>query len=462
MGEYDAPKRPLPFPLKDQLVLNNTTAEDDCEPSSAFVWPDDPDERVTILFSLSLNEYNVLGSTIDVGSDIAYGEDAIRVTWLWLRNMRCTVPICEEIIACIEDDADTQDAILDMLNDSERFTEQIVEILNEHPSGDEFPKDLPIPPNVHLTPTQPDACDYDVLFGDCWAIVRTADSMIRKFFTAWSNYADETNIITDVVSDVPLLRNLANSIGLGGVSGYAALIASGILTAYDTAATTGYLESLACALWCRAYTDCFIDIQATRGVLNIRVGNILSEFDNTAGIMQTLVSIDLTGLNVADVYMSAFFNLLGAGNLLWPDVWGIDAFLTAVAVTSESDNGWDECEACANPSLHMVMAGGWEHWTPTYQGLDRYGYEMWDFEDMAGTGFRTFATYSDSDITNWYIHAYEVIAGSFVNNINSYTQNGGIWESDHFDTTLLTYGCSAEGDAPYIGNIMRLHLQPVP
>lgn len=105
MSEYDGSTRKLPYPLKNVLVYSQTTEDDgDCEPSS-FVWPEDPDERIAVSWSLSLNEYNVLSSTIDVGSDIAYGEDAIRVMWLWLRNMRCEVdmPCCDDILNAISD-----------------------------------------------------------------------------------------------------------------------------------------------------------------------------------------------------------------------------------------------------------------------------------------------------------------------------------------------------------------------
>lgn len=85
MGEYDGLNRPLPYPLKSPVVWGRTL-EDVTEVASSFVWPLDSDERVYLVFKLSLNEYNVLSSTLDVGSDIAYSEDALRVMWLWQRN----------------------------------------------------------------------------------------------------------------------------------------------------------------------------------------------------------------------------------------------------------------------------------------------------------------------------------------------------------------------------------------
>lgn len=108
MGEYDSGPRPLPWPLLHPLVKTRTVEDDGDFPPSSFVWPVDPNERTTIPFWLSLNEYNILGSTIDVGSDIAFAEDALRVMWLWMRNFRIEVPMpcCDDLTqAILEQDA---------------------------------------------------------------------------------------------------------------------------------------------------------------------------------------------------------------------------------------------------------------------------------------------------------------------------------------------------------------------
>lgn len=364
MGEYDSPKRPLPWPLKEGLVLTRTTEDDgDCTPSS-FVWPDDPDERVFIPFSLSLNEYNVLASTIDVGSDIAYGVDAIRVVWLWLRNMRCAVPICSEIIACVEDDDDTQHAIEHMLEDNDEFTEFLGDFTREHPGGIELPIDQPIPSITRLTITQPGTCDLDILWSQCVGVVSTAHVMIGQFFTAWSAYATEGNIVAAIVGNVPLLGPVAYSLGLAGVQGYAALIISSISALYSAAADDDYREQLACALFCAAQDDCYVTIGTAQSILNTRIGDLLSLL-STTDIMTSLIGLDLSGLNVADVYMAAFFDLVGQGNLVWPIVWGCDSFLASVATYNTPSNGWETaCDDCPPPADNCAdfttSDGGWQ------------------------------------------------------------------------------------------------------
>lgn len=117
MTEYDSPKRNLTYPLRNALVFSQTTEDDGgcLDELPPFAWPEDSDERVDLIFNLSLNEYNVLANAIDVGSDIAYGEDALRVVWLWLRNMRCPVSICDLVRDAIANCSIVREEIIDLV-----------------------------------------------------------------------------------------------------------------------------------------------------------------------------------------------------------------------------------------------------------------------------------------------------------------------------------------------------------
>lgn len=129
MSEYDSEQRKLTYPLKHALVFEQTTEDDDCIPASSFVWPEDSDERVLVPFMLSLNEYVVLSSAIDVGSDIAYGEDALRVMWLWQRNMRCEVSLCDAIASCITSNPGVRTALLNFIKEPATITQIGIRLL---------------------------------------------------------------------------------------------------------------------------------------------------------------------------------------------------------------------------------------------------------------------------------------------------------------------------------------------
>lgn len=130
MEGYNSGPRPLTWSLKQPLVETVIVEDDGDFPPSSFSWPEDPNERVMIPFYLSLNEYNILGSTIDVGSDIAFAEDALRVVWLWMRNWRIQVPICAAVDDCIENNPATIASIVNQLLINPTFNTYITQQVN--------------------------------------------------------------------------------------------------------------------------------------------------------------------------------------------------------------------------------------------------------------------------------------------------------------------------------------------
>lgn len=107
--------RDLQFPLDRSLVPEKQTPDEPIA-NYPFTWQTtDNDERVTITLDVSLNEFIVLSSAIDVGSDIAYGDDAILVWWIWVRAVN-TMALCDQIAACIQNDSGVQNAITNYLS----------------------------------------------------------------------------------------------------------------------------------------------------------------------------------------------------------------------------------------------------------------------------------------------------------------------------------------------------------
>lgn len=90
---YNGNERDLIYLLNKSLVPYADTPQTPTILNHPFTWPTtDNDERVNILLNLSLNEYIALSSCVDVGSDIAYGEDAILMWWIWVRSVLSTDP----------------------------------------------------------------------------------------------------------------------------------------------------------------------------------------------------------------------------------------------------------------------------------------------------------------------------------------------------------------------------------
>ncbi len=238
------------------------------------------------------------------------------------------------------------DEVVDCVTHSEDFDDFLGDYLRDHPDGSTYPKDQPIPDDVRITITQGDSCDHDMLWAQCVGVVSTAHIMIGQFFTAWGAFSNEGDIVRGIVANTPLLGPLAYSLGIVGVKDYASLLVSSIAALYAAAADDDYREQLACALFCAGKEACYVTIDNASSILNERIGGLISLI-STTDIMESLVTLDLSGMNVADVYMAAFFNLLHQGNLVWPEQWGIDSFLASVAAYNVPSNDWETvCEDC--------------------------------------------------------------------------------------------------------------------
>lgn len=103
--------RKLKYPLTHTEGFEVVTGNETIKNIDLSNWSTtDLDERVNIVLNLSLNEYLALANTIDVGRDIAYGENSIYIWWLWVRSLE-SMNICASVLACIENNIDVQNAI---------------------------------------------------------------------------------------------------------------------------------------------------------------------------------------------------------------------------------------------------------------------------------------------------------------------------------------------------------------
>lgn len=106
------PARKLPYPL--YFAESDSGAENvgDITIVSPDFFPPDDDEKINVVFNLSLNDFIALASSIDVGRDIAYGEFSDNVWRMWCKALLGTIMVnCEDIADCIDTSEAVQDAI---------------------------------------------------------------------------------------------------------------------------------------------------------------------------------------------------------------------------------------------------------------------------------------------------------------------------------------------------------------
>lgn len=115
MSDISPHKRILCHELRTSLTSYGTAGLTSSIPLS---WPfAEHDEQTEIVLRLSLDEYVALASCVDVGSDIAYGSEALRLWWTWTKSFlgENMIKDCNDVIDCMADINAAQDSRLSAL-----------------------------------------------------------------------------------------------------------------------------------------------------------------------------------------------------------------------------------------------------------------------------------------------------------------------------------------------------------
>lgn len=385
MDTFDSPKRPLPWSLRDfQAVLESETEDDDeCSPSS-FVWPEDPDERTLVPFYLSQSEYTVLANCIDVGRDIAYSDDAIKVWELWTRNMRCEVPLCDLIAQAILTCEDVQaaiataiatspaiqDSIVDMLRENEEFTDfitsQVGKLTTEQITGELMGGD----------------CDNSVVAGRVVAIVDRLDTNNVDFFEIIEVGTNDEERVSAVIAAIPGLSEAP----VDEIIDILQSLLEDLAENYAAAITEEWKDDVQEDLYCLAKESetCSLTYQQLFEYFRDRAGADLTIGSLIGNVIQYVINGDFgtDELVASGMYTIQLGFILTGREFAGMNLPRIGA-ITRDAGTSTKWEDWDDCI----PEPRIVIVNGstpqFPDQTQTFIGYDG----DWDVWDILATAF---------------------------------------------------------------------------
>lgn len=321
-----AEPRPLSFPLQYSEIIRGETPLDAIQ-SGVFLFPEDPDERTIVLFELSQREYTALASAVDVGRDIAYGEDSLKLWWLWIRNMVQVPSFCERMIDCITNDADTLQAIVDALGTSESFVDMISERVLKLPSGQVS------------SPLVGGDCDLNVVAGRAIAVVDTLDANNVDFLEIVEVGTNDEERVSAVISAIPGLSEAP----VDEIIDILQSLLEDFVENYAAAVTLGWKNEVSEAIYCimRESDDCSLTYQ-----------QLFEYFRDRAGANLTLGSLIR---NVIEYVINGDF---GTDELI---ASGMYAIQLGFILTGQSFNG------LVLPAIGAIMrdaspSSAWEDW----------------------------------------------------------------------------------------------------
>lgn len=289
---------------------------------------------------------------------------------------------CEQMIACLTTDGDVQDALAELIRTNPAIGAALNDYVITHPNGTTYPRDQELPSDVSgssFLSGNPD-CDPDILYAQCIGTIETAIQLTTDFLNQWQVYDASGKVAAAIIQAIPGVGIVADASGVEGVIEYANAIADSIQTNFNGDNTLDYREQLACAFFCAAKDDCNLSIDDCLTILQDRLSGELT-FGNVAELFLSLLDANITGINVADLYLCAFFGLVKLGNWLLPVSWGIDIFAITVSTFDTPNNDWEElCTDCPpEPVDTCVDFTTGKHDWDILSGIGTY---------VAGTGFQ--------------------------------------------------------------------------
>ena len=351
--------RELPYPI-DRAVSLQVTTPDGEEVCGIPDFPEDSDERITVLFRLSLNEFVALASAIDAGIDPAYGSQAQRIWWIWVANVMCA-SFCEEVEQCITTDAAVQTAIdnftaLQMFAPTSAIYQAMVAQIPGFPGVN--PQGVPRTTEQQAidqadAPEHNPTCDLDILWAQCLALTQQTNRAIVDVFEVVEAATNTVELI-DTLSEIPFIGFVKEVLGIDITLDLIQYYQNSVAEGYNAQYTTDVENEIACELFCLCRGDCQVTTGRMYEVVSTRMAThfTIPGITDLLELSQFVTGVTISGTTVVD---AAFFMAWGAvafGNFLFGGRFDNGVQLILALMADEPSNDWtllcSECDNCAD------------------------------------------------------------------------------------------------------------------
>lgn len=348
--------RDLPYPLDEAVSLEAETPE----ASGTIVMPDfpeDSDERISILHRWSLNEFVAMATCLDVGSDLAYGSQAIRMWWIWSSSM---VSLCEEIAACIEETEAVRNALAQWFSDAvdtDTIVQQALErAFDASKPGSEVPES-------YAAQNQYGAalgCDND----DGWGHIR--NGLVDRSFDRVLQVLEEIEAVTN---NQEMLAQFLNAIPAVGAFFDVIPVTDWVLwfdnvrawmkEQFEAGDSTELRDAIACDLFCIWQVDCTLSFDQIRQYYWEKTVELVplwsGAFDSMSALATALGVLSSTSFGSPIVYA-----LVGSqyGFMTFVNSWfgvHVNVIGNDLALGEPSDDWTVLCDDCPDPCIEPIF-----------------------------------------------------------------------------------------------------------
>lgn len=309
-------------------------------------FPEDSDEKVEILFSVSLNEFTAILSALEKGAPLSYPDTDQEVIWYFLRNYEYPVSLCEAIANAIATCEEVEIALADKIASSEMIQDAMVEALQANDEFNEFVKSeaqRAAAEQWQSSLTTGD-CDNSVVAGEVIQIVDVLDTNNTDFLQIVEVGTNDEERISLLLAAIPgLSESPADEI---------LTLFQGLLEEftenYAAAVTLSWKNEVAEDLYClaRVSEDCNLTYEQIFNYFNARVGSGLTIGSAIKNIVQFVINGDFS---TDDLVASGMYAVQLAFIIAGRDFYGLNIPLIGGivrdALPSSAWEDWTECES---------------------------------------------------------------------------------------------------------------------
>ena len=364
--------RPIRYPLNRSDDLESTTPNTPpIENLTLDGWvTNDPDERVPIVLDVSLNEYVALATCVDVGRDIAYGDNSIYLWWLWVRSL-LGMDLCDLILECMLTNQDIQEAIANYSGGS-----------NINNTTVENPVNLATgiidnPPN----------CDDDIIYGMTTQLVEFADRLCKDLF----EQIDASQLASVNVGYILKLIPVVETLPIDELFELTDKLVDDLETGYLSASTQLLKTEIACDLFCIAKdNNCQLTLEDVRDYFETKSGVVFTYTDVGTFIVD-FINGTFIGNAIYYGMNTLLFQIFAFGGKFLEYLFE-DYLRVISSMYNDPNPDWlTDCDPCVSTWTHTfdftVNDGGWVAVTPSGSGSGTFGQYIastgWSFGDFA-------------------------------------------------------------------------------
>lgn len=325
MPKLTGEPRKLSYPLKDAKSIQSDIYENlpiVLNPDSHF--PLDSDQRIDIVLYVSLNEYVEIAASVDVGRDIAFGDDSVALWEIWSRAF--VSDLCSRILECIETTPEIQEAISTYASTS-----------NIDGNSTEVASNL-----ESALVNNPVGCDNDIIFGMTRQLVEFADRLIKDLFEQIDSSQLTSTNVGYIIKLIPVLETLP----FDELFQLTDKLVDDLETAYLGASTQLLKDEIACDLFCIAQLNgCTLTLEQVRDYFQEKA-NVVFSYTSVLAFATDFIDGTFVGNAVYYALNILFFQIFAFGGK-WLDYLFSDYLKVINSMYNDPDSDWSTlCDDC--------------------------------------------------------------------------------------------------------------------